>query len=146
MSDSAWRFERPPGLPLPQPDEESQPFFDALQAGELKLQRCIGCGRASHPPQAMCRHCQGCAFDWQAVRGSGTVYSYVVTHQAVHPALRGYTPMATVEVALEEGPRITSNLIDVPPDAIAIGMPVEAVFEDVGEGVVLPLFRKRREG
>lgn len=71
------------------------------------------------------------------------MYSYVVTHQAVHPALRGYTPFATVEVALREGPHLTSNLIDVPPEAIKIGTTVEVVFQTVADGVVLPLFRRR---
>ena len=143
MSDAPWRFERPPDLPLPQPAEEAEPFFEALKDRRLVVQRCLGCGALAHPPRAMCRVCQGVAFDWQPVRGTGTVYSYVVTHQAVHPALRGYTPMATVEVALDEGPHLTSNLIDVPPEDIEIGLPVHVVFEDAGDGVVLPLFRKR---
>lgn len=74
--------------------------------------------------------------------GMGVVYSYVVTHQAVHPALVGHTPLATVEVELAEGPHITSNLVDVPPEAVTIGMAVEVVFEELRAGVVLPLFRR----
>ena len=142
MSD-AWRFERPPGLPIPQPTEEAEPFFEALKEGRLVIQHCLSCGALAHPPGAMCRACGGTDFDWQQVSGAGEVYSYVVTHQAVHPALQGYTPMATVEVALPEGLRLTTNLIDVPPDEVEIGLPVEVVFEDVGDGVVLPLFRRR---
>ena len=65
-------------------------------------------------------------------------------HQAVHPALRGYTPFATVEVALDEGVHITSNLIDTPPEQVAIGQRVEVEFTDVGEGVVLPTFRRQQ--
>lgn len=76
--------------------------------------------------------------------GKGVVYSYVVTHQAVHPALVGHTPLATVEVELAEGPHITSNLVDVPPEAVTIGMSVEVVFEELRAGVVLPLFRRSR--
>ena len=74
--------------------------------------------------------------------GKGVVYSYVVTHQAVHPALLGHTPFATVEVELAEGPHITSNLVDVPPQAVMIGMAVEVVFEEARPGVVLPFFRR----
>ena len=70
------------------------------------------------------------------------VYSYAVTHQAVHPALVGYTPLATVEIELVEGPRLVSNLVDVSPDEVQIGMAVEVVFEAVADGVVLPLFRR----
>jgi len=82
------------------------------------------------------------AFDWTEMGGRGVVYSYVVTHQAVHPALVGYTPLATVEVELAEGPHVTSNLVDVPPETVTIGMAVEVVFEEVAAGVVLPLFRR----
>ena len=76
------------------------------------------------------------------MRGAGTVYAHVVTHQAVHPAFAGHTPLATVEVELAEGPRLYSNLVDVPPEEIVIGMAVEVVFVAVAEGVVLPLFRR----
>jgi hypothetical protein len=144
MNDQAtaqWRFERPPDLPVPQPDAESEPYFEALKDRRLVIQRCTACGALSHPPRAMCRACRATDFDWQEMSGKGEVYSYVVTHQAVHPALSGYTPMATVEVELAEGPHITSNLIDVPPQAIEIGLAVEVAFEDVGDGLVLPLFR-----
>lgn len=76
--------------------------------------------------------------------GKGVVYSYVVTHQAVHPALVDHTPLATVEVELAEGPHVTSNLVDVPPEAVKIGMAVEVVFEEVDASVVLALFRRSR--
>ncbi len=36
--------------------------------------------------------------------------------------------------------RLTTNLVDVDPDAVHIGMPVEVVFED-HDPVFLPLFR-----
>ena len=139
---SGWRLERPPDLPLPQPSDEAKPFFDALGRDELVLQRCTGCGALSYPPRAMCGACQSTDFDWQTSSGRGTVYSYVVTHQAVHPALVGHTPLATVEVELDEGPRLVSNLVDVPPESVQIGMKVEVVFQDAGDGVVLPLFRR----
>lgn len=144
MSEAAWRFERPPDLPKPQPAEEAEPFFEALREGRLIVQRCTTCRTLAHPPRAMCRDCQGVTFDWRTASGQGEVYSYVVTHQAIHPALVGYTPMATVEVALSEGPHLTSNLVDVAPDDIEIGMSVEVVFEDVGDNTVLPLFRRAR--
>ena len=139
---SGWRFKRPDGLPLPQPTEEARPFFDALREHRLVVQRCASCEALVHPPRAMCGTCRAVRFDWVAMRGAGTVYSHVVTHQAVHPAFAGHTPLATVEVELAEGPRLYSNLVDVPPEEIVIGMEVEVVFVAVAEGVVLPLFRR----
>ena len=139
---SAWRLQRPDGLPLPQPAPHAGPFFDALREGRLVAQRCVSCGSLAHPPRALCGTCHQTAFEWVPLSGAGTVYSYVVTHQAVHPAFRDHTPLATVEVALAEGPRMTSNLVDVPPQEVAIGLAVEVVFQTVAEGVVLPLFRR----
>ncbi|MEJ2132960.1 MAG: Zn-ribbon domain-containing OB-fold protein [Gammaproteobacteria bacterium] len=138
---SEWQLERPP-FPLPQPAEEALPFFEALNEKRLELPKCSRCGRLAYPPRAMCPACQSFDFEWVEVSGRGTVYSYVVTHQAIHPAYAGHTPFATVEVALEEGPRMTSNLVDVPPDAIEIGMTVQVVFEKVSDEVTLPLFRR----
>ncbi len=140
-----WRFERPPGLPQPQPDAEARPFFEALKSGRLVLQCCTACGSLAHPPRTLCAECRSSDFHWQPCSGKGVVYSFVVTHQAVHPALVGFTPMATVEIALAEGPHLASNLLDVPPEEVDIGMAVEVVFEDVGKGIVLPLFRQSRK-
>ena len=78
----------------------------------------------------------------EEVSGRGTVYSYTVTHQDVP----GYTaPFAVVIVELEEqaGLRMVSNVVDVPPEDVRIGMPVEVTFQPVAEDVWLPLFKKR---
>jgi uncharacterized OB-fold protein len=47
-----------------------------------------------------------------------------------------------VLVELEEGVRLTSNVVDCPPDEIAIGMPVEVTFEQINEEITLPKFRR----
>ena len=138
-----WVWERPERLPLPQPESNAQPFWDALREGELRLQRCAGCGLLGHPPRAMCPECGSFEFEWVPVSGRGTVYTFAVTQQPIHPALVDHTPFATIVVELEEGQRLTSNLVDVPPDEIEIGLPVEIVFERVTDEVTLPLFRSR---
>jgi len=38
--------------------------------------------------------------------------------------------------------RIVSNLVDVTPDEIEIGMPVEVTFDKITEEVALPKFKK----
>ena len=49
-------------------------------------------------------------------------------------------PMAAA-ADLVEGVRMTSNVVDIANDALRIGMPLQVVFEDVGEGTRLPKFR-----
>lgn len=129
-------------LPLPVPSPDNQPFWDALSEGELRIQRCTACGTLRHPPRPMCAHCRSFEAEWVRMSGHGTVFSYIVTHQPIHPALVDRVPFATVIVELEEGPRLTTNLVDVSPAEITIGMPVEVVFQSVSDAITLPLFRR----
>ena len=131
-----------PDLPPPQPDEHAQPFWDFVRAGELRIQRCVECARLRHPPRPMCPHCGSLQSEWALASGRGTVYSYIVTHQPIHPALQGRVPFATVLVELEEGVRLTSNMVDYPPDGIEIGMPVAVTFAEINDAVTLPLFQR----
>lgn len=135
-----WSFTRPERLPLPQPFEEALPFWESLKRQELRLQKCRKCGEMSQPPKAMCASCHSFDMDWALASGRGTIFSYIVTRQPIHPALVGHTPFATVQVQLEEGPIVTSNIIDVPPDEISIGLPVRATFKQVNENVALLYF------
>lgn len=132
---------RPP-FPDPVPSEDNQPFWDALRRGELVIQECTACGALQHPPRSMCADCGSFERGWRQASGRGSVYSYIVSHQPIHPALQGFTPFATVLIELEEGPRMASNLVDVGPDEIEIGMPVEVVFEPLNEEITLPLFKR----
>lgn len=131
-----------PGFPLPVPSEDSAPFWEYLRQGELRVQRCLVCATFAHPPRLMCPECGSFDRAWVAVSGRGTVYSYVVTRQAIHPSFEGHIPYATVVVELAEGPLLTSNLVDVPVDEVQIGLPVEVVFVAASDEVTLPLFRR----
>jgi hypothetical protein len=44
-------------------------------------------------------------------------------------------------VELDEGPRMMTNIVEAGPGALRVGMPVEVVFHDTGEGSALPRFR-----
>jgi uncharacterized OB-fold protein len=72
--------------------------------------------------------------------GKGTIYSYEVSHQAVHNALEGLTPHTAILVQLEEGPLFTSNLVEG-DERVAIGLPVEVAFVPVNDEITLPKFR-----
>lgn len=141
MTTEPTMTERPP-FPPPVPSEDNQAFWDALREGRLVVQECSSCSSLVHPPRPMCPECGSFDKTWREMSGRGTVYSYVVTHQAIHPAYNGHTPYATVLVELEEGPLVTTNLVDVPFDGIEIGMPVVVDFVPLSEELTLPLFRR----
>jgi uncharacterized OB-fold protein len=128
--------------PLPQPDPETEFFWDAARRGELHILRCRDCGTYIHLPRPACRGCGGTDLGPERVSGRGVVHSFTVTHFP----LPGYEPpFAVVLVELEEQPglRLVSNLVDVEPGEIEIGMPVEVTFEAAAGDVVLPMFRRR---
>ena len=129
-------------LPLPQPDEVSAPFWQYCRDGELWAQRCTACGVLRHPPRPTCPACGSTAVEWQMLSGRGKVFTYGVSHQAIHPALEGRIPFTTLIVELDEGVRMTSNLVEGSPP-VEIGTPVEVVFERQNDEITLPRFRVR---
>jgi hypothetical protein len=52
-------------------------------------------------------------------------------------------PYAIAVVALAEGPRMMTNLVDVPqtPEALELDMPLEVTFRKLDEEISLPVFR-----
>jgi len=65
-------------------------------------------------------------------------------HHPPVPPFEYPNPIALVE--LEEGPRMVANIVDVPREALAIGMPVVCEIAEVEEGLRLPQFRPDVEG
>ena len=127
-------------LPLPIPDADTQPFWDYCKAGELRAERCTACGTLRHPPRPTCAECGSFDLEWVKLSGRGEIYTYAVSHQAIHPALEGSLPHTAILVRLEEGPLVTSNLVEG-DDRVGIGLPVEVVFEAVTDEITLPKFR-----
>ncbi len=131
-----------PELATINPSDVTRPFWDACKRRELVMQHCAACDRYQHPPLAGCRRCGGAQLAWKPVGGRGQVFSFTVIHHPAIPQLREQVPYAAVVVELDEAPeaRLVSNLLDVSPDEIEVGMPVELAWDEV-EGVVFPRFR-----
>jgi uncharacterized OB-fold protein len=135
---------KPYDKPLPTADRETQPFWDACHAHELRAQRCTGCGQFRWPPSPLCPHCRSWEFDWAALPGTGWVASYVVVHYSAAPAFAAELPYVVATIALDgtDGVvRLTSNVVGCPPDAVRVGMRVGVVFDDVTSDVTLPKFQ-----
>jgi uncharacterized OB-fold protein len=127
--------------PVPVPDEISAPFFDGAREGKLMLQHCTACEMWSFPTRERCPHCFAAALEWRQASGRGTLYTYTVMHQVMNPGFASSVPYNIAQVDLEEGVRMVSNVVGIPNDALRVGMKLEAVFEEAGEGVTLPKFR-----
>ncbi len=130
-----------PPRPVPEPDIAGAPFWEAAGRHELVLQRCASCGTIRHPPRPMCPVCNSMESVFERASGRGRIWSWVVAHAPVLPSFADKVPYNVVVVELEEGVRMIGNLLDVENDAIAEGLDVVVDFEDVEEGVSLPVWR-----
>jgi uncharacterized OB-fold protein len=133
--------ERTYRKPLPRVDEESRGYWEALQRHELYFQRCRDCGTNRVPPRALCPACLSSAVEWVRASGRGTVYSFTVTHQNQAPGFRDALPYVLAIVELAEGPRLMTNLVGCPVEAVHIGLAVEVVYDDVTPEITLATFR-----
>ena len=117
---------------------DTQFFWDGAKEGRLLIQRCANCASLRHPPRPMCPSCH--SLEWVAIdaSGRGTVYSFVMPR---HPQLPWFEDGYIVAlVALDEGVRLVSNLVDVVPEDASIGMRVAVRFDEFDGGLVLPVF------
>lgn len=126
-------------FPMPEPTPLSQPFWDAAKRGELALQKCRDCGRFRWTPQLLCRDCHSEHYDWTAVSGRGSIYSYTVVHRAPLPVFE--VPYAIAVVELNEGPLMLTNIVGCPFDALHIDMKVEVAFRPLDADTTLYPFR-----
>jgi hypothetical protein len=130
--------------PAPILTEDNAVYWDAAAQGRLVAQKCRVCGRLRHPPRPMCGHCRSLEIEVVALSGRGTLYSYAILHHPQHPAFE--YPVLAVLVDLDEGVRVVSNLAEVAPAEIRIGMRLEACFAPTAGGGAVPIFRPEGSG
>ncbi len=122
-----------PNNSAPVVNDESKPYWEAAINGKLLVKKCNACGEAHHYPRTICPFCFSDDTIWTEASGRGTIYSYSVMRKATVPYVMAY-------VTLEEGPTMMTNIVECNVDALAIGQPVNVVFQDTGEGTALPMF------
>jgi uncharacterized OB-fold protein len=96
--------------------------------------KCGSCGTLDFPPRTVCPMCGRRSvgkMERVKLKGNGTVVSYAVIHDAP-PAYEMMKPYVLAIVEMEEGCRVTSQIIDVDPATVKIGMQVEAAFRKLG--------------
>ena len=133
--------------PLPEPDDELVvEFWEHCAEGRLSFQRCSQCSRWRHLPRHRCAACGSPEWIWQPSSGRGRIFSWTVTHQSLLRDFPEPVPYAVLVVELEEGVRMVAGLRGLPPSELELDLPVEVVFEAVGERAKLPFFRPRASG
>lgn len=118
--------EKPLGI-----DAQFQRFLDE---GRFMIQRSRKSGRAFYYPRLAEPRTGDTDVEWFAPSGRGVVYSTTVV-RTKPPA----EPYNVALVDLEEGPRVTTRVVGVPPSDVRINMKVKARIEQV-DGKALLVF------
>jgi uncharacterized OB-fold protein len=148
MSPVESTYARPSTRLLPSPGPESTPFWTGGKDGQLLISRCHSCGHFFHPPGPVCWRCRSTDVGPEPASGRATVAAFTVNRQ---PWIPGFDPpyvVAMVELADEPDVRLVTNIVDIAPDDVRVGLEVQVFFEEWSSGsgsgaiqVWLPLFR-----
>lgn len=126
-----WLHPQGEGIPILRTSPLTTTFWDGVEAGELRYQRCRACGFPVFNPAHVCRSCTSSDLEWQVSAGLGTVYSYTICHRPMTPDFT--TPYAPVLVDLDEGYQMLSDLVGCDAADLQVGMRVKVLFHKIGE-------------
>jgi uncharacterized OB-fold protein len=128
-------------LPTPIIDDDSREYWESAHRHELRFQRCDDCATPRFPPRAFCPNCLSTNATWTEASGRGQLFSWVIAHHPVHPALVDKVPYVIALVELEEGIRMVTNLIDCPIESVSVDMPLVLDWQDVSNELSIPQFK-----
>lgn len=97
--------------------------------------RCTVCSGVYLPSKSICPKCRRASIgkmEPMQLSGSGKIVSYTVVHEpAVGCEL--LTPYVLAIVKLDEGPKVTSQIVGCDPDEVSIGGRVKGVLRKLRE-------------
>ena len=80
--------------------------------------------------------------EWREIDGAGSLYTFTVARRPTGPPWADAVPQLLAVVQWDAGPRFSTELVDVDPADVRIGMRVSPVFCDVPDtGVTLLRYR-----
>jgi uncharacterized OB-fold protein len=99
----------------------------------LEGTRCNECGEYFYPPRNFCVNCRRSGqIEPYNFKGTGEIVSYTLIHTAAE-GFENQAPYTLAIIQLDEGPRLTSQIVVGDPEKIHIGMRVRSVFRKLGE-------------
>jgi uncharacterized OB-fold protein len=126
---------------LPKIGDRNAHFWQGGRDGELRFQRCRQCGYYLHPPAVICPKCWSKDIGVEAVSGRADVLAFSINYQPWMPGPEVPFVLAIVHPVEQDDLRLTTNIVNCPPDDVRIGMPVQVIFEPhVEDEVWIPLF------
>lgn len=93
----------------------------------LEAARCTKCDKTFFPPRLVCNKCQGRDFERFNMKRTGKVVTHTVI-RTPSDEFSGEAPFAVGIVQMDSGPRLTTQIVDIPFEEIKIGVPVKLEF------------------
>jgi len=95
--------------------------------------KCLNCNQVYFPPRSFCPRCRRKSkITEYKLEGKGEVLTYTTIH-APPEGFGTQAPYIMAIVKLNDGPKITTQIVNCSPEEIKIGMKVEAVFRKIKE-------------
>ncbi|MGV0810477.1 OB-fold domain-containing protein [Mycolicibacterium boenickei] len=128
--------------PMPVKTPTSAPFWDALAQHRIVIQYSPSTQAYVFYPRVLAPRTLADDLEWREISGMGTLYSFTVARRPVGPHFADAVPQMLAIVEWDEGPRFSTELVDVAPEELSVGMRVKPVFCDhpdafAGAGVTM---------
>jgi uncharacterized OB-fold protein len=116
--------------PPPGPATLGAPYWEAIRAGRLELQRCGACRLWVHFPDVLCPTCGSDRLTFEEAPGDGVLETFTVIHRVFVPGFEDRAPYAVGWVALDLQPglRLFADLVDIAATDLRIGQRLHPVF------------------
>src|SRR5690242_5247897 len=114
MSDAA-------PLPVPEPNGDSRPYWDAAREHRLVIRLCRDCCAKHFMARYVCPVCWSDRLEWIDSSGAGTVASFSIVHRAPTAPFKARTPYVVALIDLDDGPRMFANIVGDDAREVAIG-------------------------
>ncbi len=114
---------------------EGVPRFwrEIQQRYNLKARKCELCERVYFPPREACPYCRRKSMDKMKdikLSGRGEVLTYTIIHVGPE-AFEEQVPYPIAIIQLEEGPKVTAQIVDCNIEDVHIGMKVKSTFRKI---------------
>lgn len=116
--------------PMPVKTPVTAPFWDALREHRIRIQYSPSAGRYVFYPRVLAPGTLADDLEWREISGMGTLYTFTVARRPVAPPFAGDVPHLLAIVEWDEGPRISTEMVNVRPADLRVGMRVRPVFCD----------------
>ena len=109
------------------------------QRYRLEAAKCKGCGKILFPPRLVCPECQGREFEPVKLAERGKILTYTIIRVPPQQFV-DQAPYAVGIAELEDGVRLTGQIVDCDFDDLKVGLEVKIEFRkiyDVGDSGVI---------